>query len=512
MVTKKSKREKREIKYSDAKGFAEDYGKNFKPTTYKVPKGVKTFRFEEAKTYGIDFLPHIVGKRNPNKKKGEVHFECTMWVHPRLGPEGQPFTCNRKSIGPKEKCAACSRRAMLAKKSTGDEDDPYKDEIDALKPQQRQLFYIKLAKKPKITYIVDQAYFGKGFGFGEFINETLDAMKKGDKRLNFFHLEGGFTANIRMKGSKFLGRTFYRPTNIEFVKRENDYEESLLDELPALDSLIIPADQDELKEAIEGLADSDDKKGRKKGKKKGKSKDEDEEEDDDVEEDEEEDEEDSDEETDEDEGEDEDDSDDDKDEETASDLGIEVGSTVKHKKHGECEVVHVSGDGTSLRIKDDDDEVHRAIAPSDVTLVDSEDKDEDKDEDEKPKKKGKKKPARKAKKKKDEDDDDEDEDEGEDETDEDEDKDSEDEDETEDDEEDSSGEDSDEDDSDEDDDSEDDDEDEDEDEEEEEKPKKKGKKKKSKKSDDEDEIPFDEEEEDEEEEDEKPKNKKKGKK
>lgn len=77
--------------------------------------------------------------------------------------------------------------------------------------------------------------------------------------------------------------------------------------------------------------------------------------------------------------------DDEKDDEKDAGGEIEVGSTVKHKKYGTCEVVKVNKDG-SLNLKDEDDDEYKKVPADKCELVeDDEDEDDkkDKDDDEK---------------------------------------------------------------------------------------------------------------------------------
>jgi hypothetical protein len=144
--------------------------------------------------------------------------------------------------------------------------------------------------------------------------------------------------------------------------------------------------------------DEEEEKPKKKGKKKPAEEDEDEDEDAedaDDEEGEEEDEEDSEDDEDAESGDEEDEDDDDDggdDDATADELGIEVGSVVKHKRLGVCEVTHVSRDGTAVRLKPKRGPEQRGVAPGECELIE-----EEEEEEEKPKK-GKAKAAKKGKK------------------------------------------------------------------------------------------------------------------
>lgn len=80
---------------------------------------------------------------------------------------------------------------------------------------------------------------------------------------------------------------------------------------------------------------------------------------------------------------------------TAKECGITVGARVKHNELGLCDVTHISGDGTSLKLKDKGGEVHMAQAPEDCTVVKAAGKEAAKPEKKEEKKAEKEKPAKK---------------------------------------------------------------------------------------------------------------------
>jgi len=387
-----TKQQKRQIKYTSAKERAEEHSKGQFTPLFEVPEGTKQLKFEDVTKYRLNPVPHVVGDNNPYFNKGDVHYEFTYFVHPRIGPENKWFVCNRltfkkgggKSKGDKKKqrCAGCEARARLAQSPEGNE-----EAIDALKPQERQLWLFENIDDPDSgVQLFDAAHWGKGQGFGEMLDSLTDALDDDDPRQEFFHLEGGQTLMVKTRRDSYEGRKFIRPSHMEFAPRKKKYPSSLLRNVPSLDQLPIPANYEDFKKAISGFTEEeeDDLKKHKKG--KGKPKGDEEEDEADVEEEETEDE-------DENLDEDEEEEDEEEEETTAEEAGIEVGTRVKHKKFGECEVIHVSKDGTSLRIKDEDDEEHRGVAPSQVKVVeDDEDEEEDEDEEPKAKKKTNKRP------------------------------------------------------------------------------------------------------------------------
>jgi hypothetical protein len=54
---------------------------------------------------------------------------------------------------------------------------------------------------------------------------------------------------------------------------------------------------------------------------------------------------------------------------TAAEKGLKVAYKVDHPEHGRCTVVHISADGTSLKLRDAEGNEHRAVQPSEVELA-----------------------------------------------------------------------------------------------------------------------------------------------
>jgi hypothetical protein len=442
MAKTKRQKEKKARQYADTKKALEKMD-SFASTCVKRPEGMEYFSPHKG-VNTFDVLPYSVGEGNPNAEEGRLHFERTYFVHRNVGPDQSMKCCLRKTFG--EDCPICEDLAKRRRKTLSKEDEKVLKESE---PKQRQLWLVREYDKsgdPGDVLLFDFSYHN----FGKQLREKIQTK---EKYQSFFHLEGGKKLEVKFiedsMGEK--GRPFKKATNIEMEDRD-DLDEDLLDELPCLDDLLIKPDYDELKKEWLQESDEDD------------DEDEDEDSDEDDDEDEDEDEpkkkktkkskpkdEDGDEDEDEDEEEDEDDE-----EPTAKELGIKVGSVVKHKKHGICRVAHVSGDGSSLRLVDNDDEdddtiIARGVAPSEVKLLkgktkskkdeddeddddepkvkktkkkaksdddededddafEREDDDEDEDEDEEDEPKAKKKSSKKKKSKKDDDDEDEDDD------------------------------------------------------------------------------------------------------
>lgn len=393
MATKRQK-EKRAARYTSAKGRAEKHESGFTPTALNIPDGINMFSFKKAGVYRLDIMPYIVGKGNPYAEEGDLHYERTYFTHRGVGPEQNSYVCLRRTY--KKPCPICEHAAMMRR-------DPNAD-LELIKehdPKERQLWIVKDMTAPDRGFQLLDISFHL---FGKILDAKIKDSDEEDGFDKFFHLEDGLTLKLSVVEDSFGSRTFYKVTNIEMKPRAKNYEEDILEEIPCLDEVPKELSYKELKNLFEETASDEDgqeeeeEAPKKRGKPSRAAKEEEEEEPEEEEEDGEE-------------AEDEDDV-------TAEDLGIEVGSKVKHKKHGVCTVKHVSGDGSSLRLEDEDGNEHRAVAPSTCEIVDEEEDEGEDEEEEKPaakKGRGKTKPDKKSKKDEEEEDDDEEPDEDEDE-------------------------------------------------------------------------------------------------
>lgn len=352
----------------------------------KVPAGTTFFNPKETKTIRVTVVPYeVTEKGNPHCDPGYLYGERTAWCHFGIGPNQGSYVCNAKTYN--TKCPVCEYRANLMKKG-GDE-----EQIKALAPKERQLWNVVDHKaEDKGVQLWDVSYHL----FGKFLDNVINEAEPEEKdqfRAYVDPEEGCVIKATPIAKPNGRGGTFNEFSNIQLMPRSKPVNKEWLDAALNLDKLVPPVDYDELKkvflqtedEAIDDEEDDkddsddddedeDDKPTTRSGKAKPKV----EEEEDDEEEEEEED-----------------------DDPSAEDMGIEVGVMVTHKKWGTCKVTKVSGDGTSVRVKDKGGkgEERNGIAPKDLKVVkaDSDDDDEDDEDDDEPalKKPAGKKPAAK---------------------------------------------------------------------------------------------------------------------
>ena len=278
-------------------------------TYLNLPEGVKQFIPEANTKVLLDILPYeVTDKKHPDKNLGaEVGvywISRPIKVHKDVGADHDKVIC-LSTIS--KKCPICNYRAKLVK-DEGDE-----QEIKDLKASERSLYAVivrkvdkKRIKKPKIQILDFSNYL-----FNKRLKDQLGDKTEFD---TFANPTDGCSLEITFSEGTFGKFKFADPTRFDFVERDEQFDEDILDEVPALDEICHIMEYEELKAKFFEIDDDededDDDDDEKPRSKKGKSK---KVEDDDD--DEEEDEEDEDEDDEDDEEEEEEDDDDDEEEE-----------------------------------------------------------------------------------------------------------------------------------------------------------------------------------------------------
>jgi len=204
-----------------------------------LPKGLRVFR-EEAKTrVAIDIMPYVVSSENhPDRDDeygiavpGELWYKLPYKLHRNIGASNESVVCP-SSI--KQKCPICEHRAQLLKDGADWNDDAVK----ALKPSARNL-YIVIPKGNKNFDEKPHIWDISQFLFQDKLNEEI---QENEEYETFPDLEEGFTLRIRFSEEQLGANKFAETSRIDFIEREEPYEESILDTIPSLDDLlVIPA-------------------------------------------------------------------------------------------------------------------------------------------------------------------------------------------------------------------------------------------------------------------------------
>ncbi len=359
MAVSRREKEKREIRYASAKDRAEKHEKEFEPTALNIPEGCKLFRFKKEGVYRLDILPYQVktGSEtpggNPYVDEGFYAYERTYYVHRVPTPDGERrYCCLAKTF--KKKCPMCE---WLSKRSR--EGMTWNERKD-FEPKDQQLFNIIDLDDPKAGV---QVFAFNWFEFGKII----DAKAKNKERYReFYSLKGGYTLEVTVEEQDFKGKTRYKPISFDFEKR-NDYDTDILEKVFDLDTMPKELTYAEFSKIVNEGEGSDEKANGEAPKSSNKSKSKQEEPDEDEDEDQE----------DEEDNEEEDEEEDEtpakskgkQKEKTAKECGIKLNDYVQHPKLGECKVVKISPDGTSLTLEDENDDATSGVAPEDCTII-----------------------------------------------------------------------------------------------------------------------------------------------
>lgn len=220
----------------------------------EVPKGIKTFKFpDNIKEFQLDFLPYIVtSKRHAERDDtpgeevaipGSLWYRAVVKTHKNVGGKEVTVACP-KVYG--LKCPICEYQVKRIK------DGADKEEFKLLYPQERSLYWVipighKDYKEDPMVWDMSDFLF----------QETLvDVLKENPENEDFFTLDKGKTATLRLKWKKIGKNNFPEVVDITFKKRA-PYEEAILDELPSLDDMIKVMSYEELDAAFFDIDEED---------------------------------------------------------------------------------------------------------------------------------------------------------------------------------------------------------------------------------------------------------------
>lgn len=227
----------------------EQDGGGFGPGYLILPAGVKKFRLDpKSDTANIDVLnyivnspkhPEVVGKRI---NIGDQWYEFTFYIHSNIGPMDEKVICPT-SIG--LPCPICEKHRVLSRDETADT-----EAVDVLRNKMRQLFnVIDLEHFDDGVQVWDCSFY-KGFG-----EKLVKKLRRGPiEWACFAFLSGGMSINLECSKGKFGKGNYAEIDAINFVKREQDYEDSMLPQMIDLDACLDVKPYKELQELLYGTA------------------------------------------------------------------------------------------------------------------------------------------------------------------------------------------------------------------------------------------------------------------
>ena len=206
------------------------------------------YKEKEGKAY-LDFMPYVVSIDNHPDKDGDVAAKGTLWyrmpfkVHRNIGSANDTVICPT-TFG--KKCPICEQGAKLL--SQGE-----KEAADGLRPSSRSL-YVVIPLKDKTHKEEPHIWDVSDYLFQKLLNEEL-----GDNEdyAAFPGLEDGLTLRIRFEEKTFEKNKNAQASRIDFLDREHTYDESILDDIPELEKILMLLSYKELENKFYDIGSED---------------------------------------------------------------------------------------------------------------------------------------------------------------------------------------------------------------------------------------------------------------
>lgn len=237
--------------YNSTKGRAEKEASGFGPNAIKIPQGFSQFKFKRAGLYRLRILPFLTSNRDIDHSlcdPGFLDYVYKYWTHTNIGSDPkQHWCCLNRTFH--EACSVCEARGRL--------EFPYgrdKEIAKNLNIKDRNLFALYDLDEMSKGIQILETYVNTGpdmMSLGKAITNKVRA--KPTKYENFWHLEGGMVLEVTTGQDAYMGSPTFPITDLEFTEDgAEDLPDSLLDEVPQLDTLPIKLSYEELKRVFDG--------------------------------------------------------------------------------------------------------------------------------------------------------------------------------------------------------------------------------------------------------------------
>lgn len=313
-------KERRERRRVSAERRIKEHHVGFGSTSIKLPDGKSFFQPKKEGTYRLEIIPYVVpeGAGNPFADDGDYYFERTFFTHRGIGPNKGTYICLFNTV--RQPCPICEYLAKLAKEDKKDE-----DLIKSLGAKERQLWNVFDHDNPEDGVKVWDISF---YLFGERLQIEV---KNGDEDENLNHFadpDRGKTLKVVLEEKFFMKKPYYNTATISFKERRKPLADEILDEAVVLDDTLIITEYDQLNQVFLQIDSRTDRKTEDKSGEENTSA-------------------------------------------TAEDLDIHKDDEVLYEEKT-CTVIRISGDGTSLTLVDENQQLYKGVAPDEV-IVSTED-------------------------------------------------------------------------------------------------------------------------------------------
>jgi len=202
-------------------------------------------------TLKLDILPFEINTdvySNPNLGKGDIDYVFDFWVHRGVGVNDDSIICLKRTYG--KACPICEEMEGL-KKQGADE-----DKINALSPSHKVAYNVIDLNRPEEGVKIFLQSFAL-FQRDGWMQEKLIKEAEGEEIIYVADLDNGRTIKCRAVKQKFKGNPYYKFTSIDFLKRKETYDASILDDTIPLGDVANILPYDEIRKIHFEIEDSD---------------------------------------------------------------------------------------------------------------------------------------------------------------------------------------------------------------------------------------------------------------
>lgn len=216
-------------------------GRSGGSTTINLPDDFKDMQFfkPEKDVYMLDVIGYVITdpKHPENIEPGFIWHSRRYFRHNNIGAEENSYVCLARTFG--KRCPICDY-AKLGK-NNGSLD---KKQLDDLRAKERMLLCVidRDDKEEKIQ-LWDVSYHH----FGKLLDKELPDVEEVEAA-KFYEPNSGYSLRVRFSKESFNGRDFWKPDRIDFKTRKQDYPDSILEEVPSLDDILIELSYNQLEE------------------------------------------------------------------------------------------------------------------------------------------------------------------------------------------------------------------------------------------------------------------------
>lgn len=207
-----------------------------------LPEGIKQFEEKPGSRIELDFLPYeVTDPKHPDRNdEDDLAIEGSLWykrpfkIHRNvgIGDQSRTIVCP-SSIG--KPCPICEFRAKRREAGADQE------ELQKMNYSYRNLYVVKpinVEDYSKWYKDLEEKFHIWDIAQGNFQKRLNEEIREDRDRGIFPDLEEGLTVKIRFSTEVIYKTEYAEASRIDFIERDKPYKESILDEVPNLDTVL----------------------------------------------------------------------------------------------------------------------------------------------------------------------------------------------------------------------------------------------------------------------------------